>query len=917
MSAPAASFRALGPFEVEVDGRAVDLGPARQRAVLAVLLSLAPETVPVSRLVDELWPEGGPGKPLRNVQVYVSALRAALGPAASRLVTVARAYRLDVAPDEVDVHLFTDAARSARQALVTGDHEAALDAADRGLSLWHGEAWQDFTQVPVLAAESVRLASLRLDVHAARTRALLGLGRHRELVPELEALVGQHPLHEDLRGQLMVALHRCGRQAEALAQYAAARDLLVEETGLEPAAELRELQIAILRDDPRLEMEDAELRSRRHLPAPPSPIIGRRDDIDEVATVLRGGSRLVTVTGTGGIGKTRVALEIARELTADFPDGVWFVPLAELSDYRLVAQAIAEALDVEPVGPDFLGPLAAHVATRRMLLVLDNFEQVDTASPVVGELVSAAPDMRVLVTSRTPLLVYGEQLHDLDPLPLEDAISLFATRAREADRRFDGSHDGAMREICEALDGVPLALELVAARVPEMGLGEMVTMAGQRLELAASGPRDRSARQQTLRAAIAWSVDLLPEQEARDFARLGAFSGGWTVESAAAVADVPRERLTRLVRCSLVQRADGRYRMLEAVRDYAVELMAEETSDLRARHAAFHLALAEQARAGMKGAEASALVHRLLPERANLRAALEHLDADGSPEDLLRMAASLAIFWFRTSPAAEDVSWVERALSKAPDADPRLRGRAWYGLGICRSEQGRSEEALSAFRASLELFESVGDEVWSARVLNSLGGAIYNLGHVAESVPMMDENIAIRRRLHHPELLLGVALTNRALAAIHLREWGTAHDCLDEARTLAGDDELEVALIDSVLADLAVEERDATLARRLLGVVVPVLRKHEQTYRLIECLDTCAALAVLDSRLRDAAVLVSAADRALLEDGSTLVPADAAWRERRIGVALAAMDNRERAEATAEGALLDLDAALDVAMAVL
>lgn len=917
MSAPEVRFSALGPLRAWSGDRAVDLGPAKQRAVLATLLAAAPDAVSVERLSGEVWPEGDVRDPLRSIQVYVSSLRRELGEAAGALVTVGRAYRLEVPRGAFDVGEFLALAETTAELHRAGRHEDAVETADVALALWAGDAWQDVRGLPGIEPLAHRLDSSRVDVRAVRAAALLALGRHRELVAELEELVRLHPLREDLRGHLMVALHRCGRQTEALAAYAEGRDLLREETGLEPGAELRELQVAILRDDPRLAMEDAELRGRRHFPAPRAPIIGRRSDLDQVVDALRGPSRLVTLTGTGGIGKTRLALEVARELTADFPHGVWFVSLAELVDPALVAQSIAETLDVEPTGTDVVAPLLAHVAGRRMLLVLDNFEQVDAAAPLVADLVAASPDLCALVTSRTPLRVYGERLHDLESLPLDDSVALFAARARDADHRFDASREQPLRDICAALDGLPLAIELVAARVAEFDLADLDHRMSARLDLASDGPRDRTPRQQTLRAAIAWSVDLLPAGAVSDFARLGVFAGGWTDDAALEVAGVPRERLTELVRCSLVVREDGRYRMLETVRDYALELLGEEAPDLRARHAAYHLALAEQPRAGMKGPESQALIRRLLAERANLRAALEHLDRDGSAEHLLRMGAGLAIFWYRTSPTSADVDWVARALAKAPDADPHLRGRGWFGFGICRSEQGRTDEGLAAFATALELFEEAGDQVWMARTLNSLGGTTRDQGRAAESVSLMDENIAIRRRLDHPELTLGIALSNRALAAMDLQDWPMARRCLAEARSLAGDDVLEVALTDSALAELELEEGDLARARALLDSSVPVIREHHRTYRLIECLDTFATLAVRESRLRDAAVLVSAADRALAEDGSDLVPADAALRERRIGRALEALDPGIREAAAAEGAGLGLDEALDRAMGAL
>ena len=234
--------------------------------MLAVLLALAPDTVPVDRLVDELWPSGGPGQPLRSVQVYVSSLRRTLGPAGRRLVTVGRGYRLDVPEVGFDVDAFEGLAAASVDLHRAGDNEAAVADADQALALWRGEAWQDVRELPVLEADAARLDGLRLDVRATRAAALLALGRHRDQVPELDDLVRRHPLREDLRGHLMLALHRSGRQAEALEVYADGRTRLAEEAGLDPGAALRDLHAAILGDDPALRLEDADLRARRHLP---------------------------------------------------------------------------------------------------------------------------------------------------------------------------------------------------------------------------------------------------------------------------------------------------------------------------------------------------------------------------------------------------------------------------------------------------------------------------------------------------------------------------------------------------------------------------------------------------------------------------------------------------------------------------
>jgi predicted ATPase/DNA-binding SARP family transcriptional activator len=913
------TFRALGPLEVRVGGAVADLGPAKQRAVLAVLLALSPDAVPVERLVDEVWPSGGPRQPLRSLQVYVSALRQAFDPDGRWLTTVGRAYRLAVPQGAFDVLDFTADADLAGQAARSGDPEGALENADRALALWAGEAWQDVREVPGIGPDAARLDELRLDVRSVRAGALLALGRHRDLVPELEELVSRHPLREDLRGHLMLALHRSGRRSEALEVYAAGRATLVEETGLEPASELRTLQAQILEDDPTLLVEDADLRARRHLPSPATPLLGRAEDVDDLAGLLRSGVRLLTVTGPGGVGKTRTSLEVAHASAATFEDGVWFVDLSELTGARQVPQAVAEALDVDPSGDDFEGPLTAHVAHRRLLLVLDNFEQVEDAADLVAKLLMAGEGLQVLVTSRVPLRVYGEQVRPLGPLAADDAVALFSARALAADPRFDTSQVTVVRGLCDSLDGLPLAIELVAARTADFRLQEIQERIGHRLDLAADGPRDRSLRQRSLRAAIEWSTALLPDDQRESFARLGVFAGGWVEQAALEIGGVTREQLNALSRAGLVVSDSGRYRMLETVRDFAVERLAADpgAGELRDRHAAFLGSLAAQARPGMKGPEAVALIARLRQERANLRAALNHLHSRGAFEDLLRLAASLTVFWYRTSAAGEDVGWVGRALALAPDADPHLRARAHFGLAICRSEQGNSAEALVSSHEAYLLFKKVGDLTWAARALNTVAGTTRDHGDAAGAIPLGDEAIALRRSLKNPELPLGIALANRGISALDVDDLDGARRFLAEARELAGADPVEQALVDTLLADLAVAEDDVPGAQDRLRTAIPVLREFEHDYRLIECLDTFAAIAVRRGRAEDAALLVAAADRAMAEEGASQVVADALMRQRRISGALSGMAEAPQERGRARGGAMCLDEAIDHAMSEL
>lgn len=914
MSRPHLRFLALGPLEVRHGDQPIELGAAKQRAVLAVLLASTPEAVSVERLCDEVWPAGGPRDPLRSLQVYVSALRGELG--AGTIVTTGRAYRLVVSPEAHDVETFLALAQDTRNLLRDGHPDRALEFAESALALWRGDAWQDVRDLPAIEPLAHRLDSLRVDVHARRAEALLALGHHRDLVPDLERLVATHPLREDLRGHLMLALHRSGRQSEAMASYAEGRAVLVSETGLEPGSALQELQAAVLKDDPALRLEDADVRARRHLPAPATGLVGRTEEVATVVERLRSGARIVTLTGPGGVGKTRLALQAAHDYAAMCADGVWFVDLASITEPRLVPQAIGDALNVDASGSDPADALTAHLAQRGNLLVLDNFEQVDSAADLIATLVADCPRVQVLVTSRTRLRIYGEHVQTVTPLPAEDAVTLFLERASAADHRFHVSDPDQVRGLCVALDNLPLAIELVAARVADLTLAELSTRLTERLDLAIDGPRERSDRQRALRASIDWSIQLLSDEERTAFRRLAVFSGGFQAAAAEEICGISRESLAELVRASLVVSHDGRFAQLETIREHALAQLSGDSDigDLRDRHATYHLTLAEQIRVGMPVADAVALIGRLKAERANVRAALEHFERAGHHLELLQLATALTVFWYRTSPTSPDIEWLERALLLTPHADAHLRARAFYGLAICRGEQGRSEESVELIQQSRALFAECGDDHWTGRALNSLSAALRDLGRAEESVPLMEESIALRRRLASPDLPLSIALDNRALAAIDLGDLGTAHTCLAQSRALASD-ERDLATMDLLLADLALEEDDVDVARDAIAGAIPTIRRHDLGYKLIEALDTMAFLAVRRGLLDEAAVLVAAADRALAEDGATQVPADAALRQRRIGAALTALDPTVRARAVELGGGLDLDQAVDRGLA--
>lgn len=910
-------FRVLGPLEARCHGDPVDLGSPKQRALLGVLLLHAPRPVPLERLVDAIWPDRPPGDPVRSIQVYVSALRAALGPGV--LETEGRSYRVAQGPRDVD--RFEELAERARAALADGDPAGAAAVAEEALALWRGEAWQDLRRVPELEPDAARLDERRLDLATLHLEAQLAAGRHRAALPELEGLVAQHPMREDARGLLMLALHRSGRQAEALETYAAGRAHKVAETGLEPDAALRELHARILADDPALQVEDAALRARRHLPAPVTTLVGRRDEIEEVGGLLRGDARLVTLTGPGGVGKTRVALRAAYELADAFPDGVWFVGLADVAEVSLVPETVAAALGVEDPG-DVTSSLREHVAGRRMLLVLDNLEQLLDAATLVSTLLAAGSGVRVLTTSRVPLRVYGEWVRVLDPLPAEHAVPLFVERARGADHRVSVAEDDA-RRVVEALDRLPLAIELVAARVGELPVPDLLEGLSSRLDLAADGPRDRTTRQRTLRGALAWSVDLLAPAERAVFIRCAAFAGGIDPEAATVVTGADDSILTALVRASLATREEGgRLRLLETVREYAAELLAAsgEEEAARAAHAAYFLDLAERSTEGMRGPGLTGWLARLNDERANLRLAFAHLleragQDDPAGDRALRMAAALNVFLYRTSPAGEDTGWLVQALAAAPDADPVLRARAWHGLAICRGEAGRTEEALAASRESVAGCRAGGDEAWLARTLNTLGGLARDLGDTGTALPLLRECADLRRRLDDPAVPLGITLENLAMAALDSGDLDLARTAIAECRALAADEEDE-ALAARVLADIALAEGDLAAAATQLAGTLPVLREPHLRYRLLEGLESAAALAAASGQAVLAIGLAAAIDTALAEEGATLVPADVDTRARRLASARAALDDEQWAAARAEGSAWTLEEATDRALAL-
>ncbi len=664
-------FRVLGPLEVVNGGQQVEVGTPRQRAFLGLLLLHTDEPVTYDRLAEQLWDGSPPATSRHTLQAYAHRLRRALGGEAWRLETRPVGYQLKVSADETDVGRFEDLAEVGRRALVRGDPAAASRALADALALWRGPLMADL-ELAVLDVERARLEALRLTAVEDRIDANLALGHHTALVGELEALLVEDPFRERLWGQLMIAQYREGRQADALATFRRARQVLAEEIGVEPGRWLCRVQEQILLQDPALDVPHRVPSEEPHhnLPARRSTFVGRRHEVADLEGLLRT-RRLVTVTGPPGAGKTRLATEVATRLVGAWPHGSFLVPLAELDDAGLVPSAIATALEIPRAGDEpVMQVLVEHLRRRRLLLLLDNVEHVIDAAGEVAALLDAVPGLTVLATSRVRLRLDGEQEYPLGPLPLgpgndsalrstdSDAVTLFADRAAAADPRFaiDADNADAVADVVTRVDGLPLAIELAAARLRLFPIDELRRRLEPALDLLADGVVERPERQQTLRAAIGWSHDLLDPPDRALLRRLAVFRGGITVEAAEAVATGPPvvdvvSGLSRLVEASLLGRpADtdpARIDCLETIRDFGLEQLrdAGEEEVTRERHARFLATLVEEAAPRLTQVDQASWLRRLDAEHADLRVALRWAIDAGEADLAQQMATGLWRYW--------------------------------------------------------------------------------------------------------------------------------------------------------------------------------------------------------------------------------------------------------------------------------
>ncbi len=649
------------------------------------------------------------------------------------------------------------------------------------------------------------------------------------------------------------------------------------------------------------------LESRpNNLPLQPTPLVGREREVAQVTQLLRSEEvRLLTLTGPGGTGKSRLALQAAADVLEEFEDGIFFVALEPITDPGLVSSAISQPLGVKESGDQPLEEsLKGYLKDKHLLLLLDNFEQVLEGATLVGELVAACPNLKVLVTSRTPLRLYGEREYLVPPMGLPDlrhpqpperltqyeAVRLFIGRAKDVKADFEVTNESApaVAEICVRLDGLPLAIELAAARVRLLPPQAMLARLGNRLKLLKGGARDLPERQRTLRGAIDWSYELLEEEERTLFARLAVFSGGCTLEAIEAICDAEGELdalegVESLVQKSLLRQEEGpggepRFVMLETIHEYANERLQEsgEAEAVRRRHAEYYLAVAEEAEPRLMGPDRAAWVERLEHEHDNVRAALAWSLHGGAAELGLRLAGAMFYYWLTRGHLEEGQNWLEEALADGGTPSP-ARSKALKGAGALVWQRGDRELAKEYFERSLAMSRELGDKRGESRAMTNLGLAAISLGDYASGRELLESGLMINRELGDTR---GVAYSLGELGnlAFFQSEFEQASKYFEQALTLHQKlgDKRSIGLTMNNLGAVARRTGELQEATELLKQSLAVAREIRDDWLSTSILVEAAGLLAQQDRTDRTALLLAAADKIRQQLGFEFLPDDLA-----------------------------------------
>jgi len=944
-------IRLLGGFSVSVGSRTIE-GSAwrlRKAASLVKLLALSSgHRMHREQVMDILWPELGTRAAANNLRQVLHVARRVFDPdpsAASRYLSL-KGEQLALCPGEqlwVDVEAFEGTAAAARRSKDPAAFRTAIE-------LYSGELLPEdrYEEWAQTRREELRRLCLTLLIELASLYEVRG--EHEPAVEELRRVIAEEPTLEEAHAGLMRLYALSGRRGEAMAQYGGLSEVLSTRLGAEPSAATRRLGDEIATGGLRsshfaaIRPEEPPEASKHNLPAPSSTFIGREREMVEVKRSLAM-TRLLTLTGSGGSGKTRLALEVARDLVGLYPDGVWLVELASISEPALLVQVVANALRVRELpGRPVTETLVGALETKQMLLLLDNCEHlIDATAHLANTLLSSCPHLKILATSREPLGVAGEGVWRVpslavphtDRLPTTgeltryDAVRLFLdrTRLRLPDFELTQENAGVVARMCGRLEGIPLAIELATARMGTLAVEQVAGRLEDSLGLLTGGSRTAEPRQRTLRATLDWSHGLLSEPERKLFKNLSAFAGGFTLEAAEAVgpgglaeADI-LDLLSKLVDKSLViaEESNGRwvrYRMLEPVKQYARERLEEsEVSDATLRrHAAFFLALAEEAEPELKGTHQEKWLGRLEAEHDNFRAALSWAMEQGEAELRLGLGAALVEFWHLHTHHNEARRWLEDALAKG-DGSPSARMKAFERACFLAWEQGDYERAVALGEEGLVLARRLEDSTSAAAILFNLGSVAMSRMEVERASALLEEAVAMCRA-SGDDWGLSQALFTLGIVAVFRRDHARATTLHEESLALARKMGDEVGMVRALGqgALTALVGGDLRRVDELNRATMELSRRLGIGHYSVSCLILFGASAALRGHPVRAIRLWAAEESLRAAMGIPHMPAELSFYERYFKVARDQLDDAAWETAWSEGRAMDVEAAVEYAL---
>ncbi len=864
---PAIEASILGPLEVRRAGAVVALPGRRHGKLLVALVLDVGRRISTETLVDHLWGPSPPPSATKTVHKYVSELRRALGTGVdSWLATDGAGYVLRLPPAAVDSQRFEALVVEARR--LPGPE--AVDVLTEGEALWRGAALDGFADLEWAQPTAQRLEELRLSANERRLGLMVTLGRAADALPELEQLLLEHPLREETCAQLMLACGQTGRRGDALGAFQRLRRNLADELGLEPSSRLRDVERQILDGNAEPPASSAITSPPARVPIPVSSFVGRSRLIERLQRDLAD-ARLVTLTGAGGSGKTRVALEVVTARPGRPEAGAIFVDLSSINTPDLVIPAVTSAVGLpDQPGTEAAVLLQESFGGRTALLVLDNCEHVRIAiADLAATLLANCPDLTILASSREPLGITGEQVRPVPPLGLpatttmgvdeSEAVQLFLTRAREADPSFvlDDRNRAAVVDICTRLDGMPLALELAAALVPAMSATDIAARLDDRFALLDSAG-GRPPRQSTLRAAIDWSHGLLTPSERLLFERLSVFPGSFDLPVAASVGAIDTitdaeivSLLSSLVRRSMVVRAEdlagtARYRLLDTLRAYGREILSGRPDDLACReaHARRFAKLAERA-GETRPSDGDAWHLPISVDYHNIRAALEYA-VEHDPVLGGQIVFALSRYWARTDQVIEGLRYAEQLLDLT-GLEPESRAKILCCAAELRTEHGEAVIAAREATEALVTFESLGDDLAAMRAKFAKGRALGNGGRYALAVDLMEEAL-------------------RSFAVADPTRWATGGLSLGSVRLAQGDHELAEQGFGEVLRWARRHAMEFTVAKALWLLGVTARHRGELEDARDRCERALAEFVRLADRSAVAHVRMTLGDIARLAD---------------------------------------------------